>query len=105
GSDLANVLLGDALAYDVWARDLAAGNWLGNEVYYQAPLYAYFLGTLYTIGGTSLAWVRGVQIVLGATTCLLLALTGKRLFGPRAGLLSGVLLALNPAAVYFDALV
>lgn len=81
-SDLANVLLGDAVAYDAWARRLAAGDWLGQEVFYQAPLYPYFLGVLYFIGGTSLTWVRGVQIVLGATTCLLLALTGKRLFGP-----------------------
>src|SRR5689334_10751104 len=41
---IARILIGDALAYDAWARAIAAGDWLGHEVFYQAPLYPYFLG-------------------------------------------------------------
>jgi hypothetical protein len=36
-SPLSRLLLGDAQAYDRWARDLAAGHWLGDQVFYQAP--------------------------------------------------------------------
>ena len=36
--------VGDARAYLAWAREIAAGDWLGREVFYQAPLYPYFLG-------------------------------------------------------------
>ena len=33
------VLLGDAQSYDGWARQIAAGDWVGEGVFYQAPLY------------------------------------------------------------------
>src|SRR5919106_3800482 len=39
-------LAGDGRTYDEWAQPLAAGDWLGREVFYQAPLYPYFLGIL-----------------------------------------------------------
>jgi len=32
------VLMGDARAYDLWAQRLAAGDWIGTDVFYQAPL-------------------------------------------------------------------
>lgn len=34
-----SVLIGDARVYDAWARQIAAGDWLGSDVFYQAPLY------------------------------------------------------------------
>ena len=39
-----DVLMGDARSYDLWAQRLAAGDWIGADVFYQAPLYPYFLG-------------------------------------------------------------
>src|SRR5262245_31399286 len=39
-----DVLLGDARGYDAWAQQIAAGDWIGRDVFYQAPLYPYFLG-------------------------------------------------------------
>lgn len=32
-------LPGDPLAYDQWAQRIVAGDWLGQAVFYQAPLY------------------------------------------------------------------
>ena len=46
GSLVFDTLMGDARSYDAWARRIAAGDWLGTEVFYQAPLYPYFLGTI-----------------------------------------------------------
>src|SRR6186997_2802714 len=60
------VLLGDAHGYDEWARRLAAGDWIGTEVFYQAPLYPYFLGLLYATIGSSVLAVRLVQAGIGA---------------------------------------
>ena len=104
-SDLFRMLQGDARAYDDWAQTIAAGNWLGVEVFYQAPLYPYFLGVLYSIAGHDLLLVRLVQMALGATSCLLLARAGRQFFGAPQGLLAGMLLAINPAAIYYDGLV
>lgn len=101
-SPLLTVLMGDARAYDEWARRIAAGDWLGSEVFYQAPLYPYFLGTLYSAFGPSTLVVRCVQVVLGAACCGLLVLVGRRLFDLRTGILAGLLLAFYPPAIFFD---
>ena len=53
-----DVLLGDARGYDEWARRIAGGEWIGRDVFYQAPLYPYFLGLLYSIAGRDLLVVR-----------------------------------------------
>ena len=59
-SALFDTIMGDAINYDSWARRIAGGDWIGEEVFYQAPLYPYFLGTLYWIVGDDLLVVRWV---------------------------------------------
>ena len=41
--------IGDGEAYHLWAQRIAAGDWLGQDVFYQAPLYPYFLAVVYRI--------------------------------------------------------
>jgi tetratricopeptide (TPR) repeat protein len=102
GTPFADYLLGDGIAYDAWARRIAAGDWWGSEVFYQAPFYPYVLGILYAVGGASLLWVRVVQAVLGALGCVLVAAAGKRFLGEREGLTAGLLVAAYPPAIFFD---
>ena len=97
-------LIGDALGYDAWAQRIAAGDWVGQGVFYQAPLYPYSLGLLYVLFGRDLTLVRIVQAVLGAAATVVIALAGRRLFGSRAGLAAGLLLALYAPAIFFDGL-
>ncbi len=96
------LLLGDAITYDGWASRIAGGDWLGKGVFYQAPLYPYFLGVLYTWFGRNFLAVRLVQIVFGASSCVLLARAGRSFFNRATGLLAGVFLALYPTAIFFD---
>jgi len=100
-----SVLLGDSRAYDEWAQRIAAGDWLGREVFYQAPLYPYFLGALYAVFGRDLLLVRLVQAALGSAACVFLALAAARLFSARVGFVSGLILALYAPAIFFDALI
>ena len=93
-SPLLSVLLGDAQQYDAWAMRLAAGDWLGNEVFYQSPLYPYLLGVVYATVGHSVTTVRVLQILLGAASCVLLAMAVRRFAGARAGVAAGLLLAM-----------
>src|SRR5262249_7325028 len=97
-------LLGDARGYDAWARQIAAGDLMGQGVFYQAPLYAYFLAALYAIH-RSLALVRICQAALGAGACALVAVATQRMFSTTAGVVAGVMLALYAPAVFFDALI
>ncbi len=100
-----SVLMGDARSYDEWARRIAAGEWLGTDVFYQAPLYPYFLGAIYAIFGRELFVVRLCQAIVGALSCATLGLAAERLFSRRAGLIAGLGLALYAPAIFFDALI
>ena len=97
-------LVGDAARYDAWAREIARGNWLGNEVFYQAPLYPYLLGLVYATLGDSLLLIRLLQALLGAGTCGLVAATGQRLFGERAGWWAGLSMAVYAPAIFLEGL-
>src|SRR4051812_46514037 len=69
-----DLLMGDARSYDEWGQRIAAGDWIGHDVFYQAPLYPYFLGVIYATLGRSLLLVRVCQAVIGAASCICLQL-------------------------------
>jgi len=98
-------LAGDGRTYDEWAQRIAAGDWLGSGVFYQAPLYPYFLGVLQKIVGHELWIVRLVQISLGALSCALICRIGIRLFSRRAGIAAGLILTFYAPAIFFDGLI
>src|SRR3954470_5484830 len=97
-------LMGDSRSYDEWARQIAGGDWLGHEVFYQAPLYPYLLGAIYTVAGRHLLLVRIIQALIGSLSCALLASAAARLFSPRTGIAAGLMLALYAPAIFFDGL-
>jgi len=98
-------LPGDGRTYDEWAQRIAAGDWLGSGVFYQAPLYPYFLGIWQAILGHNLWAIRMIQAALGALSCALIFLVGERLFSRSAGVASGLVLAFYAPAIFFDVLI
>jgi tetratricopeptide (TPR) repeat protein len=98
-------LAGDARTYYEWGQRIAAGDWLGAGVFYQAPLYPYFLGILQFFFGETLWLPRLVQITLGALSCSLIFLIGQQLFSREAGIISGFILAGYGPALFFDGLI
>ncbi|MBS1829492.1 MAG: glycosyltransferase family 39 protein [Acidobacteria bacterium] len=104
GAPFFDLRIGDGVAYHEWAVRIAKGDWVGQGVFYQAPLYPYFLAVLYQLGNESVGLVRVVQAGMGATACGLLAWAGVALFGVR-GALAGALLAVYPAAIFQESLV
>jgi len=98
-------LAGDGRTYDEWAQRIAAGDWLGTGVFYQTPLYPYFLGVLQLIFGHNLWLIRFLQILLGSLSCALIYLIGAQLFSRAAGIAAGLVLAFYAPAIFFDALI
>ena len=98
-------LLGDARGYWDWALKISGGEWYGTETFYQAPLYPYFLACLITVLGPSVSLVRFVQVMLGVAGVGLIGLAGRKLFSERVGLVSSLMLALYPPAIYYDGIV
>ena len=100
-----SLLVGDSRGYHDWAVSLAAGNWLGSEVFYQAPLYPYLLAAHYALIDADPYRIRLLQAFIGALSCIVLALAGQRFFDRRTGLLAAGLLAIYPPAIFFDGLI
>ncbi|MFT4539471.1 MAG: 4-amino-4-deoxy-L-arabinose transferase-like glycosyltransferase [Planctomycetota bacterium] len=94
----------DEAAYDDWAMRLASGDWLGDEVFFQEPLYAYSLGVIYAVCGHSPPIVRRLQAILGALTAALVALLAAELFGRVTAHIAGIAFALYSPAWLFCAL-
>lgn len=97
--------MGDAASYDAWAQRISAGDWWGTEVFYQAPLYPYFLAVVYTCVGDDTFSIRLVQAAIGAAACVLLTIAGWKIFSGRVGIVAGLLLAVYAPAIFFDSLV
>ena len=85
-----NVPLVDAEEYLRWARQLAGGDWLGKDIFYQAPGYPYFLGLVIYFLNDRMATIQAVQHLLGALTCLLLYAAAYNIFGRTTAILAGL---------------
>ncbi|MCB9905798.1 MAG: glycosyltransferase family 39 protein [Planctomycetes bacterium] len=94
----------DEASYDRWAREIAAGDWIGDEVFFQEPLYPYALGTVYSLTDGSRTAARLVQVGLGVLSVLLVWMLARRVFGERAGWIAGALFALHPVAILMPCL-
>lgn len=99
---LFSLLIMDGASYEAWARRIAEGDWLGAEVFYQAPLYPYLLAVVKLVAGDGLWPIRILQALLGAMSCGLLMLAGRAFFSRRVGIGAGIALALYPPAIFFD---
>jgi tetratricopeptide (TPR) repeat protein/4-amino-4-deoxy-L-arabinose transferase-like glycosyltransferase len=92
----------DPHIHDSIARAIAEGNWIGDEVFFRAPLYLYLLGFLYFVFGPSPWSARILQAILGAATSVLAYRIGRRCFSEWVGRIAGLVVALTWTLVYFD---
>lgn len=104
----------DARSYWDWSDRLARGDWMGDQIFYQAPLYPYFLGVLKSVLGADVGMVRAVQAVLGSAACVLMFLAARAWMtaagmdasrARRVGLVAGLVLAVYPPAIFLDSLI
>jgi 4-amino-4-deoxy-L-arabinose transferase-like glycosyltransferase len=94
----------DCLAYHDWALAILRGEWLGERVYYQDPLYPFFLAGLYAVFGPDTLGVLLAQALLGAATVVVISRIGRRLGGEAVGIVAGLLAAVYQVFFFFDAL-
>ncbi len=102
---LAGGLTEDSRTYWEWSRLLIEQGFLGRNPFFFGPLYPYVLALLRLVLGDSIGAVLQVQALWGALAAVLLADAARRLTRPAFGFAIGVVVALNPMAVFFDGLV
>ncbi len=96
----------DSGAFERMARELnAGGSWFPPHGFYQSPFYGYALAIIYRFAGAN-AWApRVLQTLAGALSCVLVYAAGTRIYGRRAGLVAGALVALYGPLVVEEVLI
>jgi tetratricopeptide (TPR) repeat protein len=92
----------DPLYHDVWAQNIAEGNWIGGKVFFRAPFYAYFLAIVYKIFGHSYIIPRVIQHLVGSFSCVLVYFLAKKLFNRNVGIVAGLIAASYGMLLYFE---
>jgi tetratricopeptide (TPR) repeat protein len=98
--------MSDMQTYWQWAKEIAAGDWLGAKSrpgpFYYGPLYAYFLGVLFRGFGESYNAVHAVQALLGLLSPVVLWAICRRLFGKGPALATGLMAALCAPILFYE---
>ncbi len=92
----------DSQEYDRWAQGIAAGDWLGSQVFFQAPLYPYLLAAAYAVLGHRLALVYLIQILFAVAGCWALYRAGREMDGEGTGLAAALLAAVYGPFLFYD---
>jgi len=94
---------GDSYRWFVWALKIAEGDWVGEGVFNQSPLYPYFLAVTFKLtGGGNFLVPRLFQAVVGSFTAVLMFAVGRKLFGNLAGALAGLGAAFYGPLIFYD---
>jgi tetratricopeptide (TPR) repeat protein len=98
-----DVPLIDGANYVGMARAIAAGHLLGGkDVFWQPPLYPYFLAVILALSGSRMWVVDVVQACLGTLSCLLVYAIGRRVMPDRGAFLAGLIMAVYGPLIHFD---
>jgi tetratricopeptide (TPR) repeat protein len=97
-----NLPIIDEESYVSWADQIADGDVIGKNIFYQDPLYPYFLALLFTVFGKSFLMVRLCQVALGVMSVAVVFWTARKLMGDLPGLLAAAIIALYGAMYFFE---
>ncbi|GAG26258.1 unnamed protein product, partial [marine sediment metagenome] len=100
-SPYADNLTLDSQVYHEVALAAAAGEWSHGETFFQAPLYPWILGTVYSVVGPSQTVVKLLQILLSVASCWLIFRLADRVFDRAVALVALAISAVYGMSLYF----
>jgi tetratricopeptide (TPR) repeat protein len=92
----------DSKEYDRWAQEIAGGDWIGSEVYFQAPLYPYVLAAVYKVAGHRLGAVYLLQILVAMAGIVAIHRATRAMANERLALIAAGLAAAYGPFVFHD---
>lgn len=92
----------DAQALDLWAKQIADGHLVGTQPFFRAPLYAYLIGLIYAVFGTSPLPVILFQTLLGVGVVYLTFVYARRLFDTKIAIVAAAITAVWPTLIYYE---
>jgi len=101
GSPYADNLTLDSQVYHEVALAAAAGEWSQGETFFQAPLYPWILGVVYSLVGPSQTVVKLLQILLSVASCWLIFRVADRVFDRTVALVALAISSVYGMSLYF----
>lgn len=92
----------DAYEHHTVASEIANGEWLWKQPLFKAPGYLYWLGTVYALFGTNTHFAILLQMLLGAYSCVMIFVVGRRTLSAGAGIVGSLLYAFYGAAIHHE---
>jgi tetratricopeptide (TPR) repeat protein len=92
----------DPLYHDVWAQNIAGGNWIGSSIFFRAPLYPYFLALVYKIFGHGYFIPRLIQHVVGSFSCILVYLLARKIYNRTTAIIASLIASTYGILIYFE---
>ena len=92
----------DSRTYDGLARQLAGGQPMTSEFFWQPVFYPLFLSFVYGLSHGSILWAKIIQAALGAMTSVLTYRLGQRIFGRGAGVVAGLITAVYLPLIFYE---
>ncbi|MFT5696596.1 MAG: 4-amino-4-deoxy-L-arabinose transferase-like glycosyltransferase, partial [Myxococcota bacterium] len=92
----------DPAFYHDWAMQIVGGNWLGEGVFLQGPLYPYLLSLLYSLTGPNLFLPRFLNCIVGSFVCVLVWHVAREVFGRRTALVASGMTAVYGMLIFYE---
>jgi 4-amino-4-deoxy-L-arabinose transferase-like glycosyltransferase len=97
-----NLPIIDEESYVTWARQIVSGDVMGRQVFYQDPLYPYFLAGIFEVFGENFLLVRLLQVLMGTMSVAVVYWTGRKLLGHWPGLAAAAVIACYRGLYFFE---
>jgi 4-amino-4-deoxy-L-arabinose transferase-like glycosyltransferase/Tfp pilus assembly protein PilF len=85
-----------------WAHEILQKSFWGEDAYFRAPLYPYFLALLAWITGSSIFWTKLLQSLVCIGTAFFLYRLADRLFGRTTALVAGLMYAFYGPFLFYE---
>jgi tetratricopeptide (TPR) repeat protein len=92
----------DSATYNNMARTLAQRGRISDEFFWQPFFYPVFLSAVYYLNDNSIVWAKIIQSLLGAVTCTMVFLLGRKFLSNSLALLAALTAALYAPLFFFD---
>lgn len=92
----------DEWSYDDKAQGILMGTWPNGKVFYQDPLYPYFLALIYWLIGRDVSAVKVIHVFLGGLHVFFVFEICRRLFGTATAKIGSLLAALYKPLFFFE---
>lgn len=87
-----------------WAQQLIADPSGGADVFFRAPLYAYFLAFLSFITNGSIFWSKALQLLLSFGTSFYLFKLSEHLLGRQVAIISAMIYAFYGTLIFYESM-